>query len=108
MKIETKYQHVYEHAVVVGAKEYTYLRFMLNNRHIAMLPKPAGGAAFTAKHRELMSQLEAGTLLPPADAAAKRPAKKGSVAWVVAKYLAHRDFLDLADSTRDNYKRYAE
>src|SRR5262249_28992441 len=34
-------------------------------------------------------------------------AKKGTVAWVVERYLASRDYLDLAESTRDNYGRYA-
>jgi integrase len=108
MKIETEYRHTYEHNVTVGGKNYTYLRFMVGGRRVAMMPKPIGGAEFRAKHAELMAALEAGTLLPAAAEEAKPRAKRGTVAWVVERYLAHREYLDLADSTRDNYRRYAE
>jgi integrase len=112
MRTETIFPHVFED-VKPGGK-YSYLRFIFGGHHVAMMPKPAGSPAFLTKHQELMNQVTAGTLpvkgKEDADAAPvkRQRARLGSLAWAIQQYFASKDFLGLADSTRDNQRRYGD
>jgi integrase len=70
--------------------------------HSWPLPMPEGSAAFMDRYRDYLDRI-ADTSAPSPSAAVAYV--KGSVGWVIEKYLAHAQFTSKAAKTRDNYRR---